>query len=87
MLSAIFPVKPSDLAPSAGEAVTMVINPAAMPSGTELFVGYFNSAQTLRVDLIYARSHTCSNRQEPPGAPQPRGPAPGHGKDHCAPSG
>jgi hypothetical protein len=38
-----------------------VINPKAMPSGTELFFGYFNSDHGLFFDLIYASSYTCSN--------------------------
>jgi hypothetical protein len=41
------------------------INPAAMPPGTELFFGYFNS-HGLFSDLIYTRSYTCSNAQQPP---------------------
>ncbi len=42
-----------------------VINPAAMPSGTELFFGYFNSDHALFFDLIYTNSYTCSNGQPP----------------------
>ena len=38
-----------------------VINPAAMPSGTELFFGYFNSDHGLLFSLIYTSSYTCSN--------------------------
>ena len=38
-----------------------VINPAAMPSGTELFFGYFNSDHGLFFDLIDTSSYTCSN--------------------------
>jgi hypothetical protein len=45
-----------------------VINPKAMPSGTELFFGYFNSDHGLFFDLIYASSYTCSNGL-PPGGP------------------
>ena len=45
-----------------------VINPAAMPSGTELFFGYFNSGHALFFDLIYTSSYTCSNAL-PPGGP------------------
>jgi hypothetical protein len=60
-----FPVKPSQLAPMV-DPVTMVINPAAMPSGTELFIGYFNIGYTVFFDLIYTSSHTCSNAQQPP---------------------
>ncbi len=46
-----------------------VINPAAMPSGTELFFSYVNSGHALFFDLIYTSSYTCSN------APPPGGPA------------
>ena len=44
----------------------MVINPAAIPSGTELFIGYFDLGHTFFVDLIYTSSHTCRNGQQPP---------------------
>jgi hypothetical protein len=47
----------------------MVINPAAMPAGTELFIGYFDIVQTIIVDLIYTGSHTCHSTLEPPGTP------------------
>jgi hypothetical protein len=43
-----------------------VINPAAMPSGTELFFGYFNSDHGLFFDLIYTSSYMCGNGQPPP---------------------
>jgi hypothetical protein len=69
MISGTFPVKPSQMAPADADVVTMVINPAAMPSGTELFVGYFNNDQTLSVDLIFTSSHTCRNSEEPPRTP------------------
>ena len=38
-----------------------VINPAAMPTGTELFIGYFNSGRIheLHPGLIYTSSYTC----------------------------
>jgi len=62
------PVKPSQLAPMV-DPISMVINPAAMPSGTELFIGYFDLVQTVVVNLIYTGSHTCSNTQQPPGPP------------------
>jgi hypothetical protein len=45
-----------------------VINPAAMPSGTELFFSYVNSGHALFFDLIYTSSYTCSNGL-PPGGP------------------
>jgi hypothetical protein len=38
-----------------------VINPAAMPSGTELFFGYSTSIHALFTDLIYASSYACIN--------------------------
>ncbi len=39
-----------------------VINPAAMPAGTELFFGYFVSGRVheIRPGLIYTSSHPCS---------------------------
>jgi hypothetical protein len=46
-----------------------VINPAAMPSGTELFFGYLNSGHALFFDLIYTNSYTCSNGLPPSGPP------------------
>jgi hypothetical protein len=46
-----------------------VINPAAMPSGTELFFGYFNSGHVLFFDLIYTNSYTCNNGPQPPANP------------------
>ncbi len=49
-------------------ATVTVINPAAMPSGTELFFDYVNSDHGLFFDLIYTNSYTCSNGQ-PPAAP------------------
>jgi hypothetical protein len=48
------------------DPVSMVIDPAAMPSGTELFIGFFDSGHTLVVDLIYTGSHTCKNTQQQP---------------------
>ncbi len=62
------PVKPSQLAPMV-DPISMVIDPAAMPSGTELFIGFFDLGHTIFVDLIYTGSHTCSNTQQPPGTP------------------
>jgi hypothetical protein len=52
------PVAPNQPVPA--DAVT-VINPAAMPAGTELFFGYFNSDRTLAGNLIYTSSYTCSS--------------------------
>ena len=44
-----------------------VINPAAMPSGTELFFGYSSTIHALFTDLIYTSSYTCSNGLPPSG--------------------
>jgi hypothetical protein len=52
------PVTPDQAVPS--DAVT-VINPAAMPAGTELFFGYSHSDRTLVGDLIYTSSYTCGS--------------------------
>ena len=57
---------PANLVPA---DIVTVINPAAMPSGTELFFDYVNSDHGLFFDLIYASSYTCSNGQQPPAAP------------------
>jgi hypothetical protein len=58
---------PSELKQLAARTVT-VINPGAMPSGTELFFGYSSSIHALFTDLIYTRSYTCGNGL-PPGGP------------------
>jgi hypothetical protein len=58
---------PSELNQIAARTLT-VINPAAVPSGTELFFGYSSSIHALFTDLIYTSSYTCSNGL-PPGAP------------------
>lgn len=72
------PVRPSQLAPTA-DPVSMVINPAAMPAGTELFIGFYDLGHTFFLDLIYTRSHTCSNGQEPPAVARlDRPPSAGH---------
>jgi hypothetical protein len=77
--SATLPVKPSQLAPMA-DPISMVINPAAMPSGTELFIGFFNPGYSIFVNLIYTSSHTCVSGQRPPAvARQDRPPSAGHG--------
>jgi hypothetical protein len=59
---AVKTVGPAHVAPA---DVVTVINPAAMPSGTKLFFGYFNSDHALVADLIYTSSYTCSNGQPP----------------------
>ncbi|HLX33342.1 MAG TPA: hypothetical protein VKR79_11355 [Gaiellaceae bacterium] len=42
-----------------------VINPAKMPSGTELAFDYAPGEHLLAVDLVYAKSHTCRSGQAP----------------------
>jgi hypothetical protein len=54
-------LKPGDPNRIAARTVT-VINPAAMPPGTELFFGYSSSDHALFTDLIYTSSHTCSSQ-------------------------
>jgi hypothetical protein len=51
---------PGHAYPIPGNAVT-VINPSAMPAGTELFFGYLNSDHGVAFDLIYTNSYTCTN--------------------------
>lgn len=48
-----------------------VINPAAMPAGTELFIGYLNSGRVhaIHPGLIYTSSYTCSYGGQPPATP------------------
>ena len=64
---------PSNLKPSTRNWIVdhtvTVINPAAMPSGTELYFGYVNSGHALFLDLIYTRSFTCNNGPQPPANP------------------
>ena len=52
------------------DAVT-VINPAAMPGGTELSFTYSNHDRDLTGSLIYTAAHTCSSN--PPVGPPPAG--------------
>ena len=68
LITANFPVKPSQLAPSV-DPEAIGINPAALRPGTELFIGYFDLGHTVLADLVYTASHTCSSRQSPPGDP------------------
>ena len=42
-----------------------VINPAAMPAGTELYFGYFSSDRLLFADLIDTSSYTCGSLPPP----------------------
>jgi hypothetical protein len=46
--------------PIPADAVT-VINPAAMPAGTELLFDYVNSGHALIGGLVYTHSYTCSS--------------------------
>ena len=67
-LSVTLPVKPSQLPPNENP-VTWVINPAAIPSGTVLFIGSFPIVQTIFMDLVYTNSYACSYAQQPPDIP------------------
>jgi hypothetical protein len=51
---------PGHATPVPADAVT-VINPAAMPAGTELFFDYVNSAHGVISHLVYTNSYTCSS--------------------------
>ena len=64
-MTANFPVKPSQLAPL-DDPITAVLDPAAIPSGTELFIGDYDLGHTFFLDLIYTSSHTCIIGQRPP---------------------
>ena len=74
--SATLPVKPSQLAPMV-DPISMVINPAAMPSGTELFIGFFDpgtpSSWTSSTPALTPAS-TASGRQPHPARTGPRPP-------------
>jgi hypothetical protein len=48
-----------------------VINPAAMPAGTELFLGYVPGESLVSANLLYPNSYTCSSQPPPNG---PKGP-------------
>jgi hypothetical protein len=73
-----WPVKPSQLAPFV-DPITMVLDPAAMPSGTELFIGNFDLGHTIFVGVIYTSSRTCINGQQPPAVARlDRPPSAGH---------
>jgi hypothetical protein len=58
---------PSELKQIAARTAT-VINPAAMPAGTELFFGYSSSIHALFTDLIYTSSYTCGTGLPPGGS-------------------
>ena len=66
MASMNLPVLPSQLTPTDADTLTWVLNPTAIPSGTELYLGYFNLGHTLFMDLVYTDSHTCIYGQVPP---------------------
>jgi hypothetical protein len=51
---------PREVTELAARTVT-VINPAAIPSGTELFFGYSGTIHAVFTDLIYTNSYTCSS--------------------------
>jgi hypothetical protein len=51
---------PSQVTQMAAHTVT-VINPAALPSGTELFFGYSSTNRGVFTDLIDISSYTCSD--------------------------
>jgi hypothetical protein len=61
---------PGHPAPVPPDAVN-VINPAAMPAGTELTFTYVNHDHTLSGGVIYTAAHTCSST--PPAGPRPAG--------------
>jgi hypothetical protein len=61
---------PGHSSPVPPNAVT-VINPAAMPAGTELSFTYSNHNHDLTAGLIYTGAHTCSST--PPAGPSPAG--------------
>jgi len=53
---------PSEVQQIAAHTVT-VINPAAIPTGTELFFSYSGTDQAVFADLIDTSSYTCTNSQ------------------------
>lgn len=67
-LSVTLPVKPSQLPPNENP-VTWVINPAAIPAGSTLFIGSFPIVQTIFMDLLNTGSYICSSAQQPPDIP------------------
>ncbi|MHB8450745.1 MAG: hypothetical protein ACYDAQ_09920 [Mycobacteriales bacterium] len=48
-----------------------VINPAAMPAGTELFFGYVPGDSLVSAGLIYTKSYSCSSQRPPAGPKSP----------------
>ena len=68
-LSITLPVEPNQLPPTENP-VTWVINPAAIPVGTTLFIASFPIVQTIFMDLLSTTgSNTCSYAQQPPDIP------------------
>jgi hypothetical protein len=51
---------PSEVTQMAARTVT-VINPSALPSGTELFFGYSSGINAVFTDLIYTSNYTCGS--------------------------
>ena len=81
------PAGPSTVTPQSGVRPTITIDPAAMPAGTELSVGYFqlssgrySGQQQTDVVLIDTSSYTCGSTPPDPNAlPDGYGPADGIG--------
>ena len=44
-----------------------VINPSAMPTGTELFFGYIPGRSLVYAGLVHTNSYTCSSQPPTPG--------------------
>jgi hypothetical protein len=70
------PAGPSTVTPQSGVHPTITIDPAAMPAGTELSVGYFqlssgpySGEQQADVVLIDASSYTCTSTPPDPNRP------------------
>jgi hypothetical protein len=55
------PTQPNHPTPVPADAV-IVINPSAIPTGTELFIGYFDSNHDISADLIDTSAYTCTTR-------------------------
>ena len=72
------PAGPSTSTPQSGVQPTITIDPAAMPAGAELSVGYFklpSGEQQADVVLIDSNSYTCTSTP-----PDPNGPPDGYGQ-------
>jgi hypothetical protein len=77
LLTVNIPVKPSQLAPM-DDPLTVLIYPPGMPSGTELFIGYYDLGHTIFIDVIRTGSHTCVNGKPPAVIRLDRPPSSGH---------